>query len=728
MKKYICIAAMLGCAIAHAQQVQEGSIDEVNILGRKKIKQERAEFKRHGQSVETLSEEDLNRNNPAAIDQTLSTMPGLQVDKRTNFGGQRLVLRGYGNDQKFNNWGVKAYWNNMPLTNAEGVTVLDDVDFAYVTNVEVIKGPAATMYGGGVGGAVRFYTRPDFTKGASISENAMFGAFKTFQSRTQLNVADENYSVSAAYGHLETDGYRPNGSGLKNFFNVNGTVKLGKKDQLSFFASQAYSYEHTSGQISYDDYYAGIDNGNPAYIRKNSGTKIKSTRVGLSNMVSLTSNLRNYTTLFYYNANTESVSAGAYGVTSAPNVGLRSTFTLKNEFKDFENRLDFGVEIQNSVSTTSSYRFTGSETEPLQTTGMGGASYFKYNNNQSTYFVIDYLTYKPWGLTLLAGISANRTNYDRKDLYALPGLIAGRKDQSFNKKYDMAYTPHFALQKEWKHQIFNLSYSEGYNSPTAASSYITGTNTMNDDLKPERARMVDFSVHGLLMNTKLDYRISAFRIDYSDKLTQLLIPGNMANQTYWANTGSQKNTGLEVSVGYQYRSENSFIERVVPFVNLSYYDTKYKDFSMYDPKYIDPVTGKTIGKLMVYDHKTVVGVPRNKYAVGLDIFTKPGFYLVNTYNYLGNVYADFGNSNLVKGFGLFNSKLGFKKSFNKFDLDLYVMGNNLTNQTNYTFLFLGNNINDSDTGSGYPKGVSTDLNPGPGKSYFFYGFNVKYRF
>ncbi|WP_278352474.1 TonB-dependent receptor [Chryseobacterium gleum] len=717
MKKYISIAVLLGCTIAHAQQTQEGSIDEVNILGRKKIKQERAEFKRHAQSVETLSEEDLNRNNPAAIDQTLSTMPGLQVDKRTNFGGQRLVLRGYGNDQKFNNWGVKAYWNNMPLTNAEGITVLDDVDFAYVTNVEVIKGPAATMYGGGVGGAVRFYTRPDFTKGASVSENAMFGAFKTFQSRTQLNVADDNYSVSAAYGHLETDGYRPNGGGLKNFFNVNGTVKLSKKDQLSFFASQAYSYEHTSGQISYADYYAGIDNGNAAYISKNAGTKIKSTRVGLSNSVSLTSNLRNYTTLFYYNGNTESVSAGAYGVTSSPNVGLRSTFTLKNEFKDFENRLDFGAEIQNSVSTTSSYRFDGTNpSQPLLTTGMSGASYFKYNNNQSTYFVIDYLTYKPWGLTLLAGISGNRTNYDRKDLFALPGLVAGRKDQSFNKKYDMAFTPHFALQKEWKHQIFNLSYSEGYNSPTAASSFITATNTVNDDLKPERARMLDFSVHGLLLNTKLDYRISAFRIDYSDKLTQLTIPNSkIPGQTYWTNTGSQKNTGLEFSVGYQYRTENSFIERIVPFVNLSYYDAKYKDFTT--------IVG---GIEKPYDHKSVVGVPRNKYAVGLDIFTKPGFYLVNTYNYLGNVYSDFNNENLVKGFGLLNSKLGFKKSFNKLDLDLYVMGNNLTNQINYTFLFLGSNINDSDKGSNYI--VPTDLNPGPGKAYFFYGFNVKYRF
>jgi iron complex outermembrane receptor protein len=37
--------------------------------------------------------------------------------------------------------------------------------------------------------------------------------------------------------------------------------------------------------------------------------------------------------LFYYNGNTESVSAGAYGVTSSPNVGLRSTFTLKMNLK-----------------------------------------------------------------------------------------------------------------------------------------------------------------------------------------------------------------------------------------------------------------------------------------------------------------------------------------------------------------------------------------------------------
>jgi iron complex outermembrane receptor protein len=52
---------------------------------------------------------------------------------------------------------------------------------------------------------------------------------------------------------------------------------------------------------------------------------------------------------------------------------------------------------------------------------------------------------------------------------------------------------------------------------------------------------------------------------------------------------------------------------------MSYYDTKYKDFKT-----------RLLGADQTYDHKTVVGVPRNKYAIGLDLYTKPGFYLVNT--------------------------------------------------------------------------------------------------
>ncbi|MGS0749107.1 TonB-dependent receptor plug domain-containing protein [Halpernia sp. GG3] len=102
-------------------------------------------------------------------------------------GGQRVVIRGYGNDQKFNNWGVKFYLNSIPITNADNTTTLEGIDFSLVNSVEVIKGPAGTMYGGGVGGVARFYMRPETTKGVTLSEKVAGGSFGLLQSATKVD-------------------------------------------------------------------------------------------------------------------------------------------------------------------------------------------------------------------------------------------------------------------------------------------------------------------------------------------------------------------------------------------------------------------------------------------------------------------------------------------------------------------------------------------------------------
>jgi iron complex outermembrane receptor protein len=114
----------------------------------------------------------------------------------------------------------------------------------------------------------------------------------------------------------------------------------------------------------------------------------------------------------------------------------------------------------------------------------------------------------------------------------------------------------------------------------------------------------------------------------------------------------------------------------------------------------------------------------------LDFQSQKGIYLNTTFNYLSEVYSDFANTNCVNGFGLLNAKLGYKLTTNnkKMSLDFFVAGNNLTNQTNYTFLFLGGSINDSDPGNGFPTGMAADVNPGPSKAYFWNGINIKYHF
>ena len=115
MKKTLLAVILLFAQYSYGQtSATEKNIEQIALKARKKVNQERNEFAKNAQATEILSDEDLNRNNSALIEQSLSTISGVQVDKRTNIGGQRIVIRGFGNDQKFNNWGVKVYWNNMP--------------------------------------------------------------------------------------------------------------------------------------------------------------------------------------------------------------------------------------------------------------------------------------------------------------------------------------------------------------------------------------------------------------------------------------------------------------------------------------------------------------------------------------------------------------------------------------------------------------------------------------
>ena len=126
-----------------------------------------------------------------------------------------------------------------------------------------------------------------------------------------------------------------------------------------------------------------------------------------------------------------------------------------------------------------------------------------------------------------------------------------------------------------------MSYSFGYNSPTAATSFISAINQTNDNLVAEKAKMIDFSVHGLLFDTKFDYQIALFDMQIENKLTQLsaINPQGGAAYSYWANTGSQQNKGIELSLGYIYElRKDSFLKTIQPFTSLSINDFKYKNF------------------------------------------------------------------------------------------------------------------------------------------------------
>ncbi len=50
------------------------------------------------------------------------------------------------------------YLNGIPITDAEGITVMDDIDFGSIGSVEILKGPSGTLYGSAIAGVVNLKT------------------------------------------------------------------------------------------------------------------------------------------------------------------------------------------------------------------------------------------------------------------------------------------------------------------------------------------------------------------------------------------------------------------------------------------------------------------------------------------------------------------------------------------------------------------------------------------
>src|SRR6185437_16719139 len=153
--------------------------------------------------------------------------PGVTLQRRAVSSGQQFNIRGYGGgsggtgriSSNFDGQGYKVYLNGIPITDAEGITLLDDIDFGSVGNVEVTKGPSGTLYGLAIAGVVNLKTiRPEKNK-TSIGQDVLIGSYGLQRYTTHLEIGKENLSFLVNYGHQKTDGYLLHNASHKDFIN-----------------------------------------------------------------------------------------------------------------------------------------------------------------------------------------------------------------------------------------------------------------------------------------------------------------------------------------------------------------------------------------------------------------------------------------------------------------------------------------------------------------------------
>ncbi|MEL6843818.1 MAG: TonB-dependent receptor plug domain-containing protein [Bacteroidota bacterium] len=189
-------------------------------------------------SLSILSARELKRDQDLIIANSLNRVPGVFMHQGT-LGTNRITIRGMGARSLFSTNKIRAYLDDIPLTNGDGETTLEDLDLGFVQRAEVIRGPASSLYGAGLGGTINFRFK-DFGRQASgIGLEAQIGSFGTQRYQAWGNWTQETGGLRLHYTDTRQEGFRQNSQYERQSIGLSGKWQQGSKGQISFLA--AYS-------------------------------------------------------------------------------------------------------------------------------------------------------------------------------------------------------------------------------------------------------------------------------------------------------------------------------------------------------------------------------------------------------------------------------------------------------------------------------------------------------
>jgi iron complex outermembrane receptor protein len=684
-------------------------------------------------SITKLSTPELKRSLGLFMDDAINgNVPGVIMQRRAVSSGQQFNIRGYGNgsggtgriNSNFDGQGYKVYLNGIPITDAEGITLMDDIDFGSVGDVEVTKGPAGTLYGLAAAGVVNLHTiKPEKGK-TSIDQDVLLGSYGLQRYTTRFQMGGDRTSLLVNYGHQQTDGYTIHNASKKDFVNVAGEFNPNDKESLSVYFGYSKSFDQRSGELTMAQYNAGDFSGNIDYIKQNGHSEITSFRTGVTNTYNFTKDISNTTTVFGTGVSNNSSSAAGWTDKDPINYGLRSVVNANFSLKQGFNLSGItGIEAQRQSAQTIGYRMSDPQ-GPSHVWNIGDPYFIissqtsnKYSISSTKSLFTEWTLAMPHDLSITAGVGYSTMNIDLQDR----NFFTPNVPSEFETSYKNMVSPHFAINKVFsKNYSVYFSYSKGYKAPTSSYFYIpyvasaaSGTGIIDKDLKPEIGNQIEFGTKGKIWNNRLNYQVAFFDAIFSNKMSNINVLNNSGTTTlysYVVNAGKQDDKGIEALVKITaYQSATGFIESVRPFANFTYSSFKYKNYAFHYKGKIQ------IDSVVHYDGKAVAGVPKFTGNLGVDVAAHCGLYANMTYYYKDGFPITSDGLNSTSSFSLLNAKLGYKSSLSKhFDIDLSFGINNIT-ATKYPMMVFVNQIPDA-------------YLAGPPKANYFGGLNLKYNF
>ena len=626
-------------------------------------------------AMSVITPRQLQLLNNVSLVPVLNTVPGVRMEERSP-GSYRLSIRGSLLRSPFGVRNVKVYWNDIPLSDAGGNTYLQLVDISQVQSLEIIKGPASSLYGANTGGAVILHSGNYITpKANSFKANVSGGSYGLFNEQAAWMHNSGKLQTSIQQTHLQSDGYREHSAMRRDMIKWDGNWQLSDKEKLSFISFYSDLYYQTPGGLTRSQ--LGTDTtAYPKAVLQKAAVYNKTAFAGVSLASAISKHFDNTTSLTLNHTSFKNPFTSNYELRDEWNEGGRTTFTYHTQAKNINFQWLAGAELLHNHSHIDDYD---------NNTGVKGNVQFKdelYATQQSFFTQLNLQLASR--LTVQAGVSSNQQIIKYKRL-----TDSLQKSFAKSKSSNLAAPRISVLYKLVGDVNVYAVAAKGFSPPSLAELH-PSNGTFNDSLEPEYGWNYELGVKGSVLQNRLQFDASA----YSFGLRSAIVKRSTdVNPEYYVNAGSTKQQGIEVWLrAILIKNEEHFINSLAVSNSFSYQPYKFTSYV---------VAGAD------YSGHRLTGVPRYIDVPTVEIVSKPGYYANIILNNTSSIPLSDANDAFAGAYHLLQCKIGYQHRASKgyFQYNIFIGGDNLLNET-YS---LGNDINAF--GRRY-------YNPAPKRNYF----------
>ncbi len=580
-------------------------------------------------SVALIGSREINRYAGTSLVPVMNTVPGVRMEERSP-ASYRLSFRGSLLRSPFGVRNVKVYWNEIPLSDAGGNTYLNLVDMGQLTGAEILKGPVASVYGAGTGGALLMRSDQSFQTQAEhgLQVGITGGSYGLFYEQAAWNYRSNNFVSSLQQSHQQSDGYRQQSATRKDVLKYQaGWQWKHQQLQMLFFYTDLY-YQTPGGinlaQMQADPQLARQPAGAiPGSVQQQAAIYNKTLFGGVHHVADISDHfsLRSFVTA--NNTSFQNPFITNYEKRKERNMGAGTNLVFHAKNVQWMN----GIEWLYNSSAIDNYGNRAGVADTVQ---------YKDHVFANQWFVFSEVQYTPgtkWNIT--AGISINNQSYRYRRLTDPLSMYVTKSNQA-------VVTPRIAVSYQLSNDVSLYTLAAKGFSPPALAEFRPSDGQFHGDLDAEYGWNYETGIKGELADRRLQFDLAVYFFQLQHAIVRRV---DITGAEFFINAGSTQQNGAELLLKYQLlKQPGKFFKGITIWSSYSYQPYSFTDYQQ---------------GAVNYSGKELTGVPRNIWVSGLDIETVNGWYFNASINATSSLPLNDINDAYADAYRLIQLKTGY---------------------------------------------------------------------